>query len=124
MRRAVGLLRDTDDVATTAPTAPGRQQLAELVSRFDGRGPEVNLRLPEDPTPWPPEVATTVHRIVQESLTSIARHAAHARSATVDDTHGPDGVTVTVSDDAPPGHTRPDPFASADEGWWARRCWS
>lgn len=67
----------------------------------------MNLRLPEDPTPWPPEVATTVHRIVQESLTSIARYAAHARSATVDVTHGPDGVTVTVSDDAPPGHARP-----------------
>ncbi|MET8748123.1 hypothetical protein [Streptomyces sp. NPDC004728] len=69
MRREVGLLRDTDDIATTAPTAPGRQQLAEPVSRFDGHGPEVNLRLPEDPMPWPPEVATTVHRIVQESLT-------------------------------------------------------
>ncbi|WP_331749643.1 MULTISPECIES: histidine kinase [unclassified Streptomyces] len=107
MRRVVGLLRDTDDVATTAPTAPGRQELAELIRRFDGHGPEVHLRLPVDPTPWPPEVATTVHRIVQESLTNIARHAAHARSAAVDVTHGPDGVTVTVTDDAPPGHTRP-----------------
>ncbi|MCX5112496.1 hypothetical protein OOK13_29270 [Streptomyces sp. NBC_00378] len=78
-----------------------------MVSRFDGHGPEVHLRLPTDPTPWPPEVATTVHRIVQESLTNIARHAAHAGSATVDVTHGPDGVTVTVTDDAPPGRTRP-----------------
>ncbi|MGW1192194.1 sensor histidine kinase [Streptomyces sp. NPDC002559] len=107
MRRVVGLLRDTDDVATTAPTAPGRQELTELVRRFDGHGPEVCLRLPADPAPWAPEVATTVHRIVQESLTNIARHAGHARSAVIDIAHGPDGVTVTVTDDAPPGCTRP-----------------
>ncbi|MFF1482654.1 histidine kinase [Streptomyces sp. NPDC058301] len=105
MRRVVGLLRDTDDVATTAPPAPGPEQLAELVRRFDGHGPQVRLRLPADPTPWPPEVATTVHRIVQEALTNIARHAAHAHSADVDITHGPDTVTVTVTDDAPPSHT-------------------
>lgn len=107
MRRVVGLLRDTDDVATTAPTAPGRHELTELVRRFDGHGPEVHLRLPADPAPWAPEVATTVHRIVQESLTNIARHAGHARSAVIDIAHGPDGVTVMVTDDAPPGHTRP-----------------
>ncbi|MCC3773720.1 histidine kinase [Streptomyces sp. UNOB3_S3] len=104
MRRVVGLLRDADDVSTTVPPASGPDQLGELVRRFDGHGPEVSLRLPADPTPWPPEVATTVHRIVQEALTNIARHAAHARSAAVDITHGPDTVTVTVSDDAPPGH--------------------
>nr|WP_308369255.1 MULTISPECIES: response regulator transcription factor [unclassified Streptomyces] len=53
----------------------------------------MSLRLPADPTPWPPEVATTVHRIVQEALTNIARHAAHARSADVEITHGPDTLT-------------------------------
>ncbi|GAA0677220.1 hypothetical protein GCM10010193_33110 [Kitasatospora atroaurantiaca] len=41
MRRVVGLLRDTDDVATTAPTARGPEQLAELVRRFDGHGPGI-----------------------------------------------------------------------------------
>ncbi|MFC9926624.1 sensor histidine kinase [Streptomyces sp. NPDC127190] len=106
MRRVVGLLRDTEDVATTAPTAPSQEQLAELVRRFDGHGPEVELRMPAGPTEWPPEVATTVHRIVQEALTNIARHAAHARTATVDITHGTAEVTVTVTDDAAPGRTR------------------
>lgn len=106
MRRVVGLLRDTDDVATTAPTSPGPEQLTELVRRFDGHGPEVELRMPVEPAEWPPEVATTVHRIVQEALTNIARHAAHARTATVDITHGPADVTVTITDDAAPGRTR------------------
>ncbi|MGW2490222.1 sensor histidine kinase [Streptomyces sp. NPDC001606] len=104
MRRVVGLLRDADDVATTTPVASGPEQLAELVRRFDGHGPQVSLRLPAEPAPWPPEVATTVHRIVQEALTNVARHAAHARFAEIDITHGPNTVTVTVIDDAPSGH--------------------
>ncbi|MFF2956312.1 sensor histidine kinase [Kitasatospora sp. NPDC057965] len=107
MRRVVGLLRDTEDVASTAPAVPGPEQLAGLVERFEGHGPAVDLRLPTDPAPWPPEVATTVHRIVQESLTNIARHAAHARAATVDIDHGADTLTVTVTDDAAPVRTRP-----------------
>ncbi|MFI9327866.1 sensor histidine kinase [Kitasatospora sp. NPDC052868] len=103
MRRVVGLLRDTDDVASTAPTALGPEQLAELVRRFDGHGPEVSMRLTAGPAPWPPEVATTVHRIVQEALTNVARHAAHARTAIVDIVQGPATLSVTVTDDARPG---------------------
>ncbi|MHA6761948.1 sensor histidine kinase [Streptacidiphilus sp. PAMC 29251] len=106
MRQVVGLLRDTDDVATTSPTAPGPEQLSELVRRFEGHGPVVRLRLPDEQASWPPEVTSTVYRIVQESLTNIARHASQARSATVDIAQGPAGVTVTITDDAPPGHTR------------------
>ncbi|MFJ2172648.1 histidine kinase [Streptomyces sp. NPDC087851] len=103
MRRVVGLLRDSDDGATTSP-AP--EQLTELVSRFDGHGPPVRLALPDEPMSWPPEVTATVHRIVQESLTNIARHAAHARGATVDVAQTGERVTVRVTDDAPPGPAR------------------
>jgi signal transduction histidine kinase len=103
MRRVVGLLRDTDDGATSAP-GPG--QLTELVRRFDGHGPVVRLRLPEEPVPWPPEVTTTVHRIVQESLTNIARHAAHAGSATVSVTQEQEEIKVEITDDALPGPSR------------------
>lgn len=106
MRRVVGLLRDGDDAATTSVTTPGPDQLAETVRRFEGHGPDVELRLPGDQEPWPPEVATTIHRIVQESLTNIVRHASHAHSATVDVARGPAGLTVRVTDDAPPGHPR------------------
>ncbi|GIH40785.1 hypothetical protein Mco01_37850 [Microbispora corallina] len=110
MRRVVGLLRDAGDAA---PATPGPERLGELVSRFDGhfdgRGPAVSLRLPdgEGTAAWPPEVTSTVYRVVQESLTNITRHARHARSATV--TVAQDGhvVTVEVVDDAPPGPVRP-----------------
>ncbi|MFG2694757.1 sensor histidine kinase [Kitasatospora sp. NPDC048407] len=107
MRRVVGLLRAADDTPGTAPTTPGTAELAALVRRFDDHGPAVQLHLPDqNATPWPPEVATTVHRIVQESLTNVARHAAHARTAQVTVAHPPGALTVTVTDDAPPAHTR------------------
>ena len=105
MRRVVGLLRDTNDSITTGT---GTEQLTELVKRFDGHGPAVTLTLPQgDDTRWPPEVASTVYRVVQESLTNIARHAIHARSASVAIARNAQGVTIEVTDDAQPGSPRP-----------------
>ncbi|MEZ0073262.1 sensor histidine kinase [Planotetraspora sp. GP83] len=99
MRRVVGLLRDADDAA---PATPGPEQLSELVRRFDGHGPAVRLRLPDGESVWPPEVTSTVYRVVQESLTNIARHAPQARSVTVSVAQDRQAVTVEVVDDAPP----------------------
>jgi signal transduction histidine kinase len=98
MRRVVGILRDADD---TPPVTPGPGVLGELVERFGGHGPAVRLRLPEGEPGWPPEVTSTVYRVVQESLTNISRHAPHADSVTVTVTEGRDVVTVEVTDDAP-----------------------
>jgi signal transduction histidine kinase len=103
MRRVVGLLRDADDGATTAP---GPEELADLVRRFDGHGPAVCLRLPADDGPMPPEVTTTVYRIVQESLTNVARHAPHAKSATIDIVRDRSGISVEITDDATPSTPR------------------
>ncbi|MEO3787983.1 sensor histidine kinase [Actinocorallia sp. B10E7] len=103
MRRAVGLLRDTADAA---PSSPGPERLGELVERFHRQGPPVKLTLPDD-TAWPPEVKTTLYRIVQESLTNIARHAPQARSVTVTVDRDDRSVTVEVVDDAPTVPPRP-----------------
>jgi signal transduction histidine kinase len=103
MRRLVGVLRDDDDAA---PATPGPEGLAALVARFDGHGPAVRLRLPDDPPGWPPEVTSTVYRIVQEALTNVARHAPHAGAVTVDVAQERDAVTVEVADDAPPAPVR------------------
>ncbi|MFB9201502.1 sensor histidine kinase [Nonomuraea spiralis] len=95
LRRVVGLLREAaDDV----PGPPGR--LTDLIDRFDG--PPVTLRGPADAEDWPPEVTSTVYRIVQESLTNVARHAPRARSVTVEIAGGGGTVVVEVADDAPP----------------------
>ncbi|HEX6357378.1 sensor histidine kinase [Actinophytocola sp.] len=97
MRRVVGLLRDTDDAA---PATAGPEQLSDLVSRFEG--PAVQLRLPDGEPAWPGEVTTTVYRIVQESLTNIARHAPQARSVTVSVSQDHAAVTVEVTNDGLP----------------------
>jgi signal transduction histidine kinase len=43
-----------------------------------------------------------VYRIVQESLTNVARHAAQAATVRVRVAQSPADVTVSVTDDAPP----------------------
>ncbi|MBE1875534.1 sensor histidine kinase [Myceligenerans pegani] len=98
LRRVVGLLRDDGDAS---PSAPGPEAIGILVSRFEERGPAVCLRLPDDDAGWPPEVTSTVYRVVQEALTNVTRHAPRARSVTVDVGRTPDGIRVEVSDDAP-----------------------
>ncbi|MGI5290768.1 sensor histidine kinase [Nonomuraea polychroma] len=100
-RRLVGLLRETGP-----PTSPS-ESLTDLVRRFNG--PAVHLRLPDgdDAAAWPPEVTSTVYRVVQESLTNVSRHAPHAGSVRVTVAcEGDDGVTVEIADDAPPVPTR------------------
>ncbi|MBC6468018.1 sensor histidine kinase [Actinomadura alba] len=104
MRRVVGLLRDEDDAA---PASPGPERLGALVERFRRQGPEVRLRMPDGDAEWPPEVTSTVYRVVQEALTNVLRHAPKARSVSVTVEQGPQGVTVEVTDDAPAASARP-----------------
>ncbi|GAA4535005.1 sensor histidine kinase [Amycolatopsis samaneae] len=104
MRRVVELLRDTDD---TAPAAPEPEGLRALVQRFGKQCENVRLSIPDDESDWPPEVTSTVYRIVQEALTNVLRHAPHARSVEVTVGRDTEGVTVEVVDDAPPSTTRP-----------------
>jgi signal transduction histidine kinase len=100
IRQLVGLLRDPDDTGSIPPTP---EPISQLVERFAEHGPAVDLRLPAGmPTSaWPPEVASTVYRVVQEALTNIARHAPGARSVTVTVTHDPQQVGVEITDNAP-----------------------
>lgn len=100
MRRVIGLLRDSGD---GGGLAPGPEPLTELVERFAGRGPAVRLRLPDGPADpaWPPEVTTTVCRVVQEALTNVTRHAPGAREVTVALARDGGAITVEVTDDAP-----------------------
>ncbi|MBE8519513.1 sensor histidine kinase [Amycolatopsis sp. H6(2020)] len=103
MRQVIGLLRDTDDAA---PGWPGPEQLGDLVERFTRHGPPVHFQLPERKSVWPPEVTSTVYRIVQESLTNVSRHAPRARSVTVSVGEDRERVTVEVVDDAPASPAR------------------
>jgi signal transduction histidine kinase len=103
IRQLVGLLRDPNDGFPVA-----HEPISRLVERFAELGPAVDLRLPAGPSSsgWPPEVASTVYRVVQESLTNIARHAPGARSVVVTVTHDAGQVNVEVTDDSPAAPAR------------------
>jgi signal transduction histidine kinase len=104
LRRVVGLLRDSGEGSSVRP---GPEELAELAARFAGHGPPVDLRLPNGPPDpgWPPELCSTVYRVVQEALTNAVRHAAGASLVTVTVRHDPRQVTVEITDDGPAATT-------------------
>jgi signal transduction histidine kinase len=106
IRRLVGLLRDPGDAAGAGCAS---EPIDQLVRRFGRHGPTVDLHLPDGlaGAAWPPEIVSTVYRIVQESLTNVARHAPAARSVAVTVTQDRHQVTVEVTDDAPPAAARP-----------------
>lgn len=103
MRRVVGLLHDAEDAA---PDVMGARELDQLVARFNRQGPPVELTVPDTRSTWPPEVNSTVYRVVQEALTNVTKHAPHADGVDVTIVQGPSAVTVEVVDDAPPSPAR------------------
>ena len=100
----VGLLRG--DAAPVEPAA-GLTDVAELVAATASTGLDVRLEVRGEPRPLPAAVGATVHRLVQEALTNVLRHAC-ARSATVVLEHRPGELTVSVTDDGT-GAAGPDP---------------
>jgi len=89
--------------ADAAPLRPGPPSLDELIGNFRARpaAPDVRATITL-PAPLPPEVATTVHRIVQEGLTNVVRHAPDARMVDVAIRLDESELTVTIADDGPP----------------------
>ncbi|QXJ21067.1 two-component sensor histidine kinase [Actinomadura graeca] len=124
MRRMVGLLRDAqyadardgdarggdgrggdarggtaagDRGSSTRPVG----DLAQLRRLVDGfTHPPATLSLASDLGALPPEVATSVHRVVQEALTNVRKHAADATAVRVTVARLGDGsVEAAVRDD-------------------------
>ena len=116
LRQLVGLLRDTSDAPARTP---GPEPISRLVERFAEHGPAVELRLPDGlpAASWPPEVASTVYRIVQEALTNIARHAPDARRVAVTVTSDLAQVRVEITDDAPGPASRTKPSSRPAGGY-------
>lgn len=102
MRRLVSVLRaDPDEGAATRPSGTGLTQVHELVTGFAKGGPPAKLEI--DPglaqRVLPPEIATTVHRLVQESLTNARKYAADATLVRVSIRERGGGLEVAVRDD-------------------------
>ncbi|MFG2332567.1 sensor histidine kinase [Streptomyces sp. NPDC048604] len=99
LRATLEALRDDD----TAPPR-GLDDVPQLVERARTFGVEATLTIDGRPQDVPAAVDRTVYRIVQESLTNIARHAG-AGTASVRIDCRPDALAVRVDDD---GRATPD----------------
>ncbi|MFI6500462.1 sensor histidine kinase [Nonomuraea typhae] len=75
MRRLVSVLRAEDE----AERRPGTRlaDLRILTDRFSAGGPKVAFEIGQgiDDSTLPPEVVTTLHRVLQEALTNVRKHA-------------------------------------------------
>ncbi|WP_310718864.1 sensor histidine kinase [Streptomyces lydicus] len=99
LRATLQALRDDD---TTPPR--GLDHIPELVERAGSSGLEATLTIEGQRPDVPAAVGRTAYRIVQESLTNIARHAG-AATASVRIDYRPDALAIRIDDD---GKATPD----------------
>jgi signal transduction histidine kinase len=97
LRSMLAALRNSEEDAPRAPT-PGLARLDELVELTRAAGITVVVQTIGERSALPAAVDLAAYRIVQESLTNIARHAGPA-TATVRLAYRTDGLDVDVSDD-------------------------
>lgn len=102
LRLTVGLLRQPGDLEPTEP-AGGLGRLDELIGSFTATGLEVTCDVTGPVRPLPEAVDLTAYRVVQESLTNTAKHAAGA-AASVRLAFRPGVLALSVEDDGPPVH--------------------
>jgi signal transduction histidine kinase len=103
LRTMLAALRQGDADAPRAP-APGLDRLDDLAELTRAAGIPVTVQIIGEASSLPAAVGQAAYRIVQESLTNVARHAGPA-SATVRLAHGPDGLDIEVCDDGHPAGT-------------------
>ena len=112
MRRLLGVLREPDDAPPTAPLPgadggtggerspqPAAGDLEQLVAQVRATGLDVSFVRVGEPRPLPPGVGLAVHRVCQESLTNVLKHAGPGPHVTVVLTWGADALALEVSDD-------------------------
>ena len=103
LRTMLTTLRPDDEVAPRSP-APGLDRLPELIELTRAAGLSVDVEVAGQAPPLPAAVDLAAYRIIQESLTNVARHAGRAR------------VTVRVSYDDADMHVEIDDDGDAPSG--------
>ena len=98
LRQTLGILREGDEQASRAP-APSLSLLDELVTRVTAAGElDVALVVTGRPRTLPGTLDQAAYRIIQESLTNVARHA-DATNATVRVDYRRHDLVVQIDDD-------------------------
>lgn len=94
-RRILGLLRGSDQ-AERAPV-PGSGSVDELVATVREAGLDVAHVQTGVPRPLPPAVGAAVHRIAQESLTNVLKHAGPGARTVVSEVWHDTGFRLVVT---------------------------
>jgi len=102
LRATLEVLRRDDPAAADVGGLPG------LLARFRSAGVTLTATVDVDLEALPDDVATTVYRVVQESLTNVSRHAS-PREATVVVRQSATAVTVRVENPGDPVTQPPAP---------------
>ncbi|MFC8078128.1 sensor histidine kinase [Streptomyces sp. NPDC057307] len=101
LKATLGLLRRPDHPDAPLEPAPGLAQLPDLVAAFEKAGLEVTVSRQGTAEPLSPGVDLTAYRVIQESLTNVAKHAGTGEAAVQLD-YSRRCLTITVSDDGQP----------------------
>jgi signal transduction histidine kinase len=104
LRTMLATLRRGGDMAPRAP-APSLERLEDLVELTRSAGLAVDLVISGERRHLPAAVDLAAYRVVQESLTNVARHAAGATTQ-VQVRYQPEVLEVVVTNDGPPGLAR------------------
>jgi signal transduction histidine kinase len=114
LRRMLGVLRSPDGGVPLRPQ-PGLGQIGDLVAQCALFGLDVTLVVEGTAAPLSPGLDLAVYRIVQESLTNMAKHAG-ATTAVITIRHLLDCLEIEIVDDGPAlDHVAVGPAAPADE---------
>jgi signal transduction histidine kinase len=97
LRTTVRLLRGPDPDTPEAPVA-GLDGIDRVVGAAEKGGLAVRVEVSGEPCGLPVVVDTAAHRIVQEAVTNVLRHA-KAHAVLVELAYAPESLTVRVTDD-------------------------
>jgi signal transduction histidine kinase len=98
MRRALGILRDTEQAGAALAPLPGLDRLPALLDQVRAAGLAVDLTVAGESRSLATSIDLSLYRIVQEALTNALKHA-RATHAEVLVCYAAHDVTVEVTDD-------------------------
>jgi signal transduction histidine kinase len=111
MRRALGILRDTQASGAALAPLPGLGQLPSLLDQLREAGLPAEVTMEGTPRPLATSIDLSLYRIVQEALTNALKHA-RATHAEVVVHYSADDIQVEVTDDG----RGPSPSAGRSDG--------
>lgn len=110
-RRILGILKDEQGDPALAPTLD--TGLDELAASSREAGLQVSLVRVGEPRRLPGAARTALHRIAQESLTNVLKHAGEGATVVIAENWRPDEVTLTVTSTGGNRATATDPVTGA-----------